>query len=240
MKIIEKISAKNTDNYGASPATVVLLGDSVTHGCFECYTNEKGQVDTYFDAQSAYAARLNEILHILFPSSQINIINSGISGDSARGGRARFERDVARYSPDLVVVSYGLNDVCGGLGKLDEYKNNLAAIFDKVASLGAECIFLTENAMCSKVSCHLHDENLRKFAEKLAPLQNDGTLKAYFDAAKDVAHAHGVKICDVYSAWEKMAAAGVDTTELLSNKLNHPIEKLHCYTAIKLIETMFE
>jgi len=240
MKIIEKIRAKNENNFGAPPATLVFLGDSVTHGCFECYTNENGKVDTFFDAKSSYSSRLYEMLHVLYPSAQINIINSGISGDSARGGLARFERDVSPFSPDLVVVSYGLNDVCGGLGKRDEYKSNLAAIFDKVASLGAECIFLTENSMCKKVSCHLDDENLRKFAQRLAPLQNDGTLKVYFDAAKDIAASHGAKVCDVYSAWEKMAAAGVDTTELLANKLNHPIEKLHYYTAVKLIETMFD
>ena len=34
------------------------------------------------------------------------------------------------------------------------------------------------------------------------------------------------------------AAAGVDVTELLSNKLNHPIREFHRYMAAKLVETM--
>lgn len=37
-----------------------------------------------------------------------------------------------------------------------------------------------------------------------------------------------------------MADGGVDTTELLANKINHPIKEYHYYIAIKLLETMFE
>ncbi len=88
MKIIEKIRDKNADNYGA-PVTIAFLGDSVTHGCFDCYTNEKGQVDTYFDATSAYPTRLWEMMHLLYTHGADNIINSGISGDNtltAAGG----------------------------------------------------------------------------------------------------------------------------------------------------------
>ena len=240
MKIIEKLSTKNENIYGAEPVTIAFLGDSVTHGCFECFTNEKGQIDTRFDAKSAYSTRLWEMLHTLFPSAQINVVNSGVSGDSARGGNGRFERDVKKYSPDLVVVSFGLNDAGGGDEKLPEYTENLARIFEKTNDIGAECIFLTENMMCEKVSCHLHDDKLRGYAERFSETQNSGMLKKYFDAAKDVAAAHGVRVCDIYSAWEKMSAAGVNTTELLSNRLNHPTAELHYYTAVKLLETIFE
>lgn len=238
MKIIEKISAKEKDNRGASPVTVAFIGDSVTHGCFDCYFDERG-IQTYFDAASAYATRFGEIMRLLYPSAQINVVNSGVSGDNARGGNARFERDVAKYSPDLVVVSFGLNDACSGEGYIETYLKNLGEIFDKTAALGAECIFLTENFMCSKVSCHLPDGRAKEFAAKLCEIQNSGRLKRFFDAGKELAKVRGVKICDVYSAWEKLNAGGVDTTDLLANKYNHPIEKLHYYTAIKLIETIF-
>jgi len=240
MNIIEKIKEKNNNISGAPPITIAFLGDSVTHGCFDCYFDERGRIQTYFDAKSAYSAHVKEMLNIMYPAAQINIINSGVSGDSARGGNTRFERDVAPYSPDLVVVSFGLNDAGGGMGKIDEYKQNLAEIFDKVATLGSECIFLTENMMCDRVSCHLTGERARGLAENLARTQNSGTLKAYFEAAKSVAAMHGVRVCDIYSVWEKMSSSGVDTTELLANKYNHPLPKLHVYTAIKLVETMFD
>ena len=151
----------------------------------------------------------------------------------------RHDEPVSDFQCREIFFAHKLNDA-GGENDLARYTENLGAIFDKTAAIGAECIFITENMMCSKVSCHLDDENLRKTAQKLASTQKSGLLKAYFEAAKNVAAAHNVKVCDIYSAWEKMSAHGVDTTELLANKLNHPIKQLHRYTALKLIETMFE
>ena len=37
---------------------------------------------------------------------------------------------------------------------------------------------------------------------------------------------------------EKLLSVGVDTTELLANKLNHPAREFHYYMAIKLLETI--
>ena len=116
MKIIEKIKTKNQDIYNVKAITIAFLGDSITQGCFECYFDDKG-VQTVFDAKSAYPTRVKEILNMLYPSAQINVINAGISGDNAVNGNNRFERDIAPYNPDLVVVSFGLNDACGGKDK---------------------------------------------------------------------------------------------------------------------------
>ena len=240
MKIIEKLNTKQ-DIYGGKPVTIAFLGDSVTQGCFECYIKEDGKIETVFDYKSAYSTRLREMLNILYPSVQVNIINSGISGDGTENGKTRIERDILPFSPDLVVVSYGLNDACKGLQKLDNYRKNLKEIFEKVSSGGAEVIFLTQNAMNTKKSCHLKgDDALTKTALMTANLQNDGIMKAYMDAAKDEAKKSGVNVCNIYPMWEKMIAGGVDTTELLANKINHPIREIHYYMAMKLLETMFE
>ena len=240
MRIIEKLNAKQ-DIYGEKPVTIAFLGDSVTQGCFECYIKDNGKIETVFDYKSAYSTRVREILNILYPSVQINIVNSGISGDGTENGKTRIERDILPFSPDLVVVSYGLNDACGGLSRLDDYRRNLKDIFAIVSSCGAEVIFLTQNAMNTKKSPFLNrDDALTKTALMTANIQNDGEMKAYMDVAKEEANKAGVKICDVYPMWEKWIACGVDTTELLANKINHPIREIHYYMAMKLIETMFE
>lgn len=239
MKIIDKIKAKNSDNYNAGPVTIAFLGDNVTHGCFDCYFDGNGVVNTYFNRSASYANRVAEILNILYPSAQINIVNSGISGDGARNGNAGFDRDIKPFSPDLVVVSYGLNDSCAVIDAVNTYVDNLNSIFSKVKELGAECIFLTENMMCTKVSCHLQGDNAKDLAKFFAEVQNSGTLDRYFDAAKRAAADNGVKVCDIYSYWKMMYDNGVDVTDLLANKYNHPIEKLHYFTAVKLVETMF-
>lgn len=239
MEIIKKLELKNKDIYNAKPVTIAFLGDSITQGCFECYFDDSG-VQTVFDAKSAYPTRVKEILNLLYPSAQINIINGGISGDNAINGNKRFERDVAPYSPDLVIVSFGLNDACGGEGKLNEYKNALRSIFNKVREIGAECIFVFQNVMNTKVSPHLKDEREKNLAGFFAGVQNNGTVDLYYEAAKEEAKKDGVKFCDIYSAWKKMQNGGIDTTELLANRYNHPEREFHYYIAIKIIEKTFD
>lgn len=238
MKIIDKIKNKALDIYAEKPVTIAFLGDSVTQGCFECYFDEKG-IQTVFDAKSSYSSRVKELLNLLYPSAQINIINSGISGDNAPNGNKRFERDIAPYHPDLVVVSFGLNDACSGRENVARYTEALKSIFEKVKALNAECIFIFQNTMNTKVSCHLKDEREKELARSFAEIQNRGDLKYYCEQAKITAKECGVEFCDLYSVWENMIEGGVDTTELLSNKYNHPVREFHYYIAIKIIEKMF-
>lgn len=239
MKFIEKLANKQNNLYGAPPATIAFLGDSVTQGCFEIY--ESGQaIDTVFENKNAYSTRVNEILHMLFPKAHVNVINCGISGDNAPNGLSRLERDVFPFHPDLVVVSYGLNDSGRGEAGLADYANALDGIFKRVTESGAECIFMTANAMNTNVSCHITSERFRRLAEGTMKTQNNGVLERYFETAKETARANGVKVCDCYAKWKAMIDAGVNVTELLSNKINHPIREFHYLFAISLLETMLD
>lgn len=239
MKIVEKLKAK-LDIRGEKPVTIAFFGDSVTQGCFECFI-DNGEIGVVFDYKSAYSSRVREMLNILYPQVQVNIINSGISGDNTTNAINRIDRDITPFSPDLVVVSFGLNDSGNGMDFLDKYAENLRAILKKVAENGAEVIFLTQNAMNTKISYEFKEADAllhtAKFTENI---QNSGTLKAYMDKAREVAEECGAKVCDIYPMWEKLIAGGVNVTELLANKINHPIREIHYYMAMKLIETMFE
>jgi len=236
MKIIEKI-CKKQEKLSENPAvTIALLGDSVTQGCFDALLTKDGNIDTVFDTESSYGNRLKGMLNLLYPRVQFNLINAGISGDSAVGGLKRLERDVLSYHPDLVIVGFALNDACAGLDGLARYKDAMAEILSKITAQGAECIVLTPNAMCTEVSPQLTEKTFTKLAAKLSALQKDGVLDLYAEAARDIAREKGAVLCDVYAVWQKMLAAGVNVTELLANKLNHPIRKMHYMTAMMLCE----
>ena len=237
MKIMQKIQAKK-DYYNNKPVTIAFLGDSVTHGCFECYPTSDTTLEPLYDYKCAYSTRLKEILNILYPQVQINIINSGLSGDSASNGLSRLERDVLNYKPDLCVVSYGLNDSCGR--NIELYKKSLSGIFSALKEHGIEFIFLTQNSMCTKTDCRLKEILFKNISVGFSKIQNDGILKQFMEEAKKLCNEYGGQVCDLYPVWEKMSECGVDTTALLANKLNHPIREYHYYIAIKLIETMFE
>ena len=190
-----------------------------------------------FDYKSAFSTRFKKIINFLYPSVQVNVINSGISGDGATTGLERLERDVLSFNPDLCVVSFGLNDSC--LSTLEKYSKALDGIFSKLKEKGVETIFLTQNCMCTKTSPHLKEELLKNPSVDFAKVQNDGVLKSFMQEAVSVASKYGVTVCDLYPVWEKLINSGVDVTELLANKLNHPVREIHYYIAIKLIETIF-
>ena len=71
------------------------------------------------------------------------------------------------------------------------------------------------------------------------------------EVAEAIANELGVKATFVEGEWDGLFAGldnnrydlvvnGVDVTELLANKLNHPVPQLHYYTAIKLLEIMLD
>ena len=239
MEIINKIQRKNNDFYKENPVTIAFLGDSVTHGCFECYADDYGNYQAVFEQKSGYPTKLKEILNMLYPRAQINIINSGISGDNVVNGNQRFERDIAPYSPDLVVVAYGLNDSTKGLDCLDDYINNLRDVFNKIKKLGSEIIFLMPNMMCDSVSPFLKSNLERDFAKGLVNIEKNNILKTYFDKAEELCIENNVEYINLYEVWKTLNNNGVDTTHLLSNYVNHPIREFHYYMAMKIIEKMF-
>lgn len=239
MKIADYLKNKQDNLMNNKPITIAFLGDSVTQGCFECYLTSPTTLETVFDYKSAFSTRMREMLNILYPAVQVNIINSGISGDSAPLGLLRLNRDILSYNPDLVIVAYGLNDSVKGEEGLDEYLNALQQIFDNLKSGDVDVIFLTQNYMNTKVSNHLKEDLFLNIADNFASnVQNNGVLKTYFKQAIELCVNNNIRFCDLYSVWEQMDKIGIDTTELLANKLNHPIREWHYYIAIKLIETI--
>ena len=80
---------------------IVCLGDSNTYGEGLAYA-------------LAYPAILEALLRERHPETDVVVINAGIRGNTAVQGLARLQDDVLRYSPQVVVSAFGLND--GNLG----------------------------------------------------------------------------------------------------------------------------
>ena len=236
MEIMKIFAAKAKDNMNEKAPTIAFLGDSVTQGCFEVYRKSDDAIETVYDKNHAYHNYIAKIFSVLFPTVPVNIINAGISGDSAPHGLERVERDVLCHKPDLVVVCYGLND-CGG-ATTERYEAALNGIFEKIKEANAEIIFMTPNMMNTYVDYSIDDELIKGTAERIAKRQNDGVLEKFLDAAKKVCKKHNVKVCDCYSKWKRMYENGVDVTNLLSNKINHPTRELNWLFAYSLVEAM--
>ncbi|MBQ3014721.1 MAG: GDSL family lipase [Clostridia bacterium] len=244
MKIIDLIAEKQEDiiqnKHSQKIPTIAFLGDSVTQGVFELPLKRGGGFETVYDTENVYHRYVGKLLALLYPNVPLNIINAGIGGNNTRHAVARLERDVLSYHPDLTVVCFGLNDCHWGLEKMELYINNLDTIFQKLIETGSEVIFMTPNMMNTYMDGRLLSDELQHVAKKCMHLQNSGVLKTYLENAKQIAQKHGVKVCDVYAKWERMQKCKVNTTNLLSNYINHPVRPLHMLFAISLIETMMQ
>ena len=240
MKIIKKMAQKTEDHMNHEGVTIAFLGDSVTQGCFEIYKKTNNEIETVFDQRYSYEHSVSDILGVLFPMVPVNTLNAGISGDISGRGACRVERDVLRHEPDLCVVCYGINDCSRSEGSVDRYMGNLRQIFECILNSGSELIFMTPNMMNTKVSPHLTDPDFIELAKVTAIKQNEGYFDAHINGAKALCAEMGIPVCDCYAIWKKLASSGVDTTELLSNKINHPTRKMNRVFAYELVKTMFE
>lgn len=240
MRIMKLISDKAADLRNSKSVTIAFLGDSVTQGCFEVYKTGETSIETVFDVNCAYHTYLKRLLSTMYPKAPVNMLNAGISGDNAGGGLARLERDVLRYNPDMVVVSYGLNDSAKGLDSIGEYTKSLDSIFNILNEKNIEVIFMTTNGPNTNISCHITDDFIKSIAETTMQIKNSGIFDEYINAAKEVCRQNNVIVCDCYEAWKTMEKNGVDVTNLLSNYINHPTREMNWLFAWSLLKTMME
>ena len=93
--------------------------------------------------------------------------------------------------------------------------------------------------MNTRVSPHLTDPDFIELANYTAKKQNGGLFDVYMDTARGLCRERGIPICDCYAIWKTLADNGVDTTELLANKINHPTREMNRLFAYELVRTMF-
>jgi acyl-CoA thioesterase-1 len=105
--------------------TIVAFGDSIVEG----YGQPEG-----------WPEKLGRDLAPMY--NGIQVINAGVSGDTAADGLARLRKSVLDLKPDMVLIAFGLNDMKNGRS-VDAFASDLAGIVDGVLSIGAEPVLLT-------------------------------------------------------------------------------------------------
>lgn len=203
---------------------IVFLGDSVTEGGFEIIEKADGSFDGAKDTEAVYVTLLEKRLKSRFPDMQIEIINAGIGGNTSIDGLSRLEADVITKGPDIAVVSFGLNDV--GATPLEKFESNLCSIFKRLNESEIKAVFMTPN-MTTTHEQSFNDETLNAVAKACARLQTDGTMDLFVQTARNCAKAYDVALCDAYAFWKRLYEYGVNTDELLSNRINHPTRAMH-------------
>ncbi|MDD6981497.1 MAG: SGNH/GDSL hydrolase family protein [Clostridia bacterium] len=86
---------------------IVFAGDSVTD---MGSTNPVGE-GLFDHLGQGYVREVESMLAAWYPTLNLRITNSGISGNTSRDLLARFDRDVVALHPDWVSICIGINDV---------------------------------------------------------------------------------------------------------------------------------
>lgn len=226
MKIQEKIQLEYEGLIQHGAITIVVFGDSVSHGAFG---------DGEIDYDSVYHTLLKNKILAIRNYVPVNVINSAIGGITARGSLGRYESQALSHNPDLLIIMFGLNDVNGSL---DEYLNALKEMFDKATARGIDTIFMTPNMLNTYVAEDTAKQYVG-YAGVTAEMQNSGKMDRYMQEAVRLAKACGVKVADCYAKWKALSKTQ-DTTQLLDNRINHPSREMHKLFADTLFDVIFD
>ncbi|OQY33229.1 MAG: GDSL family lipase [Anaerolineaceae bacterium 4572_5.1] len=84
---------------------LVMIGDSITD-CSRAHS-----MDGEESLGNGYVHLVNSLLTATYPQLGIQIVNMGISGNTVRDLKRRWQRDVLDLEPDWLSIMIGINDV---------------------------------------------------------------------------------------------------------------------------------
>jgi lysophospholipase L1-like esterase len=193
---------------------IVAFGDSITLG-----VRADGSLREEQTWRAVLARRLNAA-----GKESWEIINAGIGGNTTADGIKRFEADALAKKPGILTLMFGVNDAAmlsfpefkpipGPRVPLPQYRKNLAEMIARARHAGARVILMTPCPMGSKY--------FNKHLEPYKSHDKNYVLRAYAQAAREVAAEAGVELLDV---WTRFMQEGLN--ELLPDGV-HPNPRGH-------------
>lgn len=176
------------------PATIVMLGDSITKG-----------VRSGVNAEQTFAALVENGL--LNHGNGARVINVGIGGERTDQALKRLDQVIKLPNdsqPDIVTVMYGTNDSYVDQGAttsritVEEYRNNLQAIVAQLLRRGILPVLMTEPRWSERAAVNGLGEN------------PNIRLEPFVVACRETAAKWRVPLVDHYATWTDAKAAGID------------------------------
>jgi acyl-CoA thioesterase-1 len=183
------VSHTRSDLEAGADVAIVAYGDSITAG---------------FAVRRGFPSFWKQMLEDKYPEAGVEMINSGISGDTTMDGLARLDWAVLSYEPDLITINFGINDCVMGLG-LEELEMNLVEMVRRIrAGPGSEILLLSSQPLETPPYDHL--------------------VLDYYQAVERVAREMDVGFVDVHGAWMRRVEQGTPLSSLILPGLDHPNE----------------
>lgn len=91
----------------AERSKLIFIGDSITDA-----ERAKPHGEGLFGALGkGYVSQVDALLQVVYAERRIRVVNQGISGNTVRDLKARWETDVIEKRPDWLSIMIGINDV---------------------------------------------------------------------------------------------------------------------------------
>ena len=111
-------------------ATVLFFGDSISTGA-----NSSGAINREPYAEN-WCEMVTHTLSTKYPNATINYVNTAVGGMNTQWGLDTVDENVIKYSPDLMVLAFGMNDPGKEPSEVAELKKQ---IVDKVIAACPNC-----------------------------------------------------------------------------------------------------
>lgn len=202
---------------GATPVTIVTLGDSITKGWRPGVAKEE-----------TFSAVLEKLL-----AGKAQVINVGIGGERTDQALNRFEKDVAAKKPSIVTIMYGANDSYIDKGKdqprlsKEQFEANLNKLLEQCKKAGIKPILMTSNTYGRTPS-------------KNGPGNNPNDLLAqYMEVTRRVASQTSTPLVDHFEFWTTKDKGGADIGKWTTDQL-HPNAAGHHKMAELMLPVILE
>ena len=195
---------------------IVFLGDSIT----DCDRNRE---DTKSLGNGFVKILANKLLPI-YPDTDIELINKGISGNEVCDLLARVQRDVIDLQPDAAVIMIGVNNTLhkfkyGKELNLKQFESDLTELLTRIKEAGIVIIFLEPF---------------------LLPAPDKLRMRKLFNEELKIIDTVAPTLCDEFVAYDEMfngLAESIPYTEYSADGVHptHRGSRLIADTAIKAI-----
>lgn len=188
-------------------STLLCIGDSITD-CGRARPVGKGGGLGF-----GYVNLINALVQAWKPEANLTVLNTGISGDTIRHLKARWQTDVIDLKPDYLSIMIGVNDVWR---KFDNPNNpEMAVPVDEYIAIYKELISGTKN----KVRKIILITPFLSEKDKNEPMMN--LLLNYISAVKELAKENDFLLVDMQEGFDKYLDGGMDPKMIAEDRV-HP------------------
>lgn len=166
---------------------VVAFGDSLTQG------NVLG------DGIKNWTTIVSEQLNV-------EVINSGIGGNTTQQAIERLQTDVLDHRPDVVLIAFGMNDHVLYQGEslvdISNFRENMLYIVEEVRKIEAIPVFITPNYIIEgNDTDYYYSRHCKKEYDRFGGATE--LLDKYAEVVRDISKAESVALIDIRKECEK-------------------------------------